>query len=57
MIARLDATEYKLGRGITASFFSRGAGDQLIQGSPETFFTYLGDRQMGGRDWDGTVGR
>ena len=46
MIVRLDATEYMFqGEGITASYFPGGAGGPLIQGSPETFFTYL-DHQM-----------
>jgi hypothetical protein len=42
MIVRLDATEYMFrGEGIIASYFPGGAGGPLIQGSPETFFTYL----------------
>jgi hypothetical protein len=46
MIVRLDATEYMFqGEGITASYFPGGAGGPLIQGSPETFFTYL-DQHM-----------
>lgn len=46
MIVRLDATEYMFqGEGIAASYFPDGAGGPLIQGSPETFFTYL-DHQM-----------
>jgi hypothetical protein len=46
MIVRLDATEYMFqGEGITASYFPGGAGGPLIQGSPETFFTYL-DHQI-----------
>jgi hypothetical protein len=46
MIVSLDATEYMFqGEGITASYFPGGAGGPLVQGSPETFFTYQ-DRQM-----------
>jgi hypothetical protein len=46
MIVRLDATEYVFrGEGITASYFPGGVGGPLMQGSPETFFTYL-DRDM-----------
>jgi hypothetical protein len=46
MIVSLDATEYIFqGEGITASYFPGGAGGPLIQGSPETFFTYL-DQNM-----------
>jgi hypothetical protein len=45
MIVSLDATEYTFrGEGITASYFPGGAGGPLIQGSPETFFTYLDHR-------------
>ena len=41
MIVRLDATEYMFqGEGVTASYFPGGAGGPLVQGSPETFFTY-----------------
>lgn len=46
MIVSLDATEYMFqGEGITASYFPGGAGGPLVQGSPETFFTYL-DQNM-----------
>jgi hypothetical protein len=46
MTVRLDATEYMFqGESITASYFPGGVGGPLIQGSPETFFTYL-DRHM-----------
>jgi len=41
MAVALNATEYRFhGEGITASYFPRGAGGPLIQGRPETFFTY-----------------
>jgi hypothetical protein len=37
----LNATEYTFqGEGITASYFPGGAGGPLIQGTPETFFSY-----------------
>ncbi len=40
----LDATEYTFqGDGITASFFPKGAGGPVIEGSPETFFVYQDD--------------
>jgi hypothetical protein len=41
MASALNATEYKFqGEGITASYFPHGAGGPLVQGRPETFFTY-----------------
>ncbi len=41
MAVALTATEYRFqGEGITASYFPHGAGGPLIQGTPETFFTY-----------------
>jgi hypothetical protein len=41
MAVTLNATEYRFhGEGITASYFPGGAGGPLIQGRPETFFTY-----------------
>jgi hypothetical protein len=41
MGAALNATEYTFrGEGITASYYPQGAGGPLVQGRPETFFTY-----------------
>jgi hypothetical protein len=41
MASALNAAEYKFqGEGITASYFPHGAGGPLVQGRPETFFTY-----------------
>ena len=37
----LDATEYTFqGEGITASFFPKGAGGPIIEGTTEVFFAY-----------------
>jgi hypothetical protein len=41
MATGLNATEYMFqGEGITASYFPGGAGGPIIEGRPETYFTY-----------------
>jgi hypothetical protein len=46
MVIALNATEYMFsGEGITASYYPNGAGGPIIEGHPETFFSYSDSHQ------------